>query len=96
MNVESVWLQRNGKRAKERPQMWNAQKERRERAKGTAKVDRNAAKMKTAAKAAKGQTRATAQCCMIKSTHAHKKEHAPIYRLHTKTMYAHTNTLYTQ
>ena len=37
MNVASVWLQRYGKGQRVRPQIWNARKERKERAKGTAK-----------------------------------------------------------
>ena len=50
MNVASVWLQRYGKRAKERPQIWNAQKER-QRAKGTGQKV-----IETAAKAAKDKS----------------------------------------
>ena len=102
MNVASVWLQRYGKRAKERPQIWNAQKKRKGRKKGQkvrGKSDRNAAKMKTAAKVCKQSKRAAAHCCMSTNnvrTHEYTihtiKLHSHEYRLniHTQTYYLHS------
>ena len=65
-------MQETAKRAKERPQIWNAQKER-QRAKGTGqKGIETAAKMKTAAKAASKVSAPRQNVATAKNEHAHK------------------------
>ena len=99
MNVESVWLQRYGKRYAKGQKGTAANVE---RTKGTAraegcraKSDRNGCKDETAAKAAKDKS-----APRLNVTFA-QNEHTPKYRLHTKNKvrteiyYIHTYKYYT-
>ena len=92
---------RYGKGQRVRPQIWNAQKKR-QRAKGKgyrAKSDRNAAKMKTAARVARNKSAPRLNVTFMQTMYAHTNilytinEHAPKYRLHTKNK-ARTNIDY--